>query len=344
MPNRILPILESHQHPADIVRVLRHLRFRLSGDITMRENILKPTYQRLIHLSVPVLRLSTDNLKKASYHIVYRDPYRTTSCVVFDFLETIEACMSFGLPDEAQKLLETCLPELPNLTSQFWKDWKIFFKFVEALIGVLQKFKDRQLNATASRFIASGLQSATSYFTQSRPIPPRDWSCRTALSHKCNCAICLALRKFLYSPTETIGRFQQITRIRDHLQQTFANPGDFKIETDKTRTPFTLVIQKTNNAHEREMQLWESNAKDMIIQLKNLTSPFLTDVMEGDVLQISGLSEKLQSVGGGAGNTFGSTQVLQHTSSSAMNTVSTGAVAGTKRKADVIDLTGDDPA
>lgn len=130
---------------------------------------------------------------------------------------------------------------------------------------------------------------------------------------------------------------------RKELEYCLQPKSDFILATEKLCSPHTLVIQKTNRAYEREAADWTRNLESIRQKLTALRSPFLAELLGGDVLQIAGF-EGLQLAATAEQGATTAPRPLQTMSASAHNAAPAAPVAGTKRKAseiDIVDLTGE---
>ena len=143
------------------------------------------------------------------------------------------------------------------------------------------------------------------------------------------------------NPTQAVGRFSYAEKTRKHLEFSVDNYQDFKFDTEKSRTPYTLVIQKTNNEYTRSLQQWKGEVNDMRTQLNGMRTQSWFDILGGDVMQVAGLDNALVAAGAAEAVGLRHTQPLQHTSASTQNRVLPPPIVGTKRKANIIDLTED---
>jgi hypothetical protein len=96
---------------------LQRLVARTAPDINLCQQVLAPTYQRMVPLFVPVFRLSPDDF------VTGLPTYRTHStpigrCAV-ELVDITEHCLYMELFSEVELLLISGLPELPAATSDF---------------------------------------------------------------------------------------------------------------------------------------------------------------------------------------------------------------------------------
>lgn len=80
---------------------------------------------------------------------------------------------------------------------------------------------------------------------------------------------------------------------------------------------------------------------DMRTQLYSLRTPFMSDILGGDIMQVSGFDNAMVAAGAAGDAGVHNMQPLHPTSASIQNRTMSTPVVGTKRKAHVIDLTED---
>lgn len=96
--------------------------------------------------------------------------------------------------------------------------------------------------------------------TARRPEPPGDWT-RPA-NGKCSCQSCGQLGAFLADPANGVGRISAREDLRRHvIQQIEHCQFDVTTTLERTRSPFTLVLTKTNGSFGRSVQQYEKNLR-----------------------------------------------------------------------------------
>ncbi|KAH7092044.1 hypothetical protein FB567DRAFT_588356 [Paraphoma chrysanthemicola] len=296
----------------NILRFLHRLGTKTVGDAAARESIVTPTYQKLLPAYAEVARLSVNDLVKLDYGTGLQfNPYLPRSIelgtAANEFLDVMDQCMQLGL----------------------------------SMLVLLQRHNDKELNKSGADYTKALIRTAASYFHASRPQEPRDWSRPHAYrTRSCGCGPCQDVQAWLLDPTKETERFAYAEKTRKHLQYSFNHQSDFKFDTERMRTPYSLVIRKTRNGHARMLEQWLKNVADMRGRLAEMRNGFVFDLLGGDIVIVAGLN--------GPGSTARVAEptpnrALMQSSPSALNSAGPRPVAGFKRKAEVIDLSEDGP-
>ncbi|KAH7395257.1 hypothetical protein DE146DRAFT_697405 [Phaeosphaeria sp. MPI-PUGE-AT-0046c] len=329
-----IPKMVNKPDAAGLARFLRLLSQDAEKNDTLGD-FERQTYQKLVPALKEVYRLSPNNLATRAYHYPgsYQREPPTLTPAANEFIDLIHRCQTvLQLRDEAQSLFVSSLPKLPTSDPTFWANWRSLLVFIEAIMKLLHPEPDTLIYNTASSFITEAVQGLATHLATSRPQEPRNWSRPNTQRDKCDCGPCADVKKFLLDPEQKTGRFSYAAQTRKHLQYTL-DYHDFKFDTEKSRSPHTLVIHKTKNEYGRKQREWDEDVRQFKHQLAGLRSVLMTELLGGDIVLKSGIDEALEAHGAGG-------RALQPASASVQNV---GAVAGSKRKSDVIDLTEDDP-
>jgi hypothetical protein len=328
-------------NPVAMLRLLyKASRWAVLGDEASRLSFEIPTFKRLIptlsgsfKLSFDSLAMLKDSENSASLYL----PYKTTlevSATVVDFLGVVGKCMSNKLKNEARDLLAAGLPELPSPAVKDW-DWRGMIVFLKALVELMQAHNHADLKEVFQRFLMGAIRKAATHLAISKPKEPRDWCRPNGQNLNCSCGPCGMLKEFLNDPMRQVARFSYAEKTRKHLQYSLYY-SDFKFETEKGRTPHTLVIHKTNTEYHRTLEEWKKDVAEFRTNLAKLQNAYVSNVLGQDIVIVSGLDEALNGM-----NVY-LTRPLKPSSRSAQNVGRPTVAAGMKRKADVIDLTEDD--
>lgn len=262
-------------------------------------------------------------------------------------LEITQKCVELGLQRDAEHLLTAALPNPESIPDKAWgTKWESIFILIEHLLNLLNEQQDVQLNSIGSQFITKAIQRASSNLAHRRPHPPQDWSQPHVKYVECSCPPCQAVTRFLVDNHQSVGRFSYAQRVRSHLRDSFKNPQDFIYSTDTGRVPHTLVIQKTRNQYKRDLSQWEHDVKKLRSRLAAIQSDFVSKLLVGNVIDLSGLDSLLGSAGALQGPIRAAAQQqTEPRTASASNKSSPRILAGRKRRiddthsVDVIDLT-----
>jgi hypothetical protein len=207
--------------------------------------------------------------------------------------------------------------------------------------------------ALNAAFITPAVQSAAAHVAASLSTTKSTWTREPGVwrrTHR-NCYPCGSLARFMASPTQQTENFRYTNNIRIHLEKMVSPRTDFEIHTDRKKSPLTLVIRKTNNAHKRATEDWKKTVQELEAQLYKLRTSYMRDVLGGDVKDVAGFREKLGGILDAKRGAREAAKVrlrkaraMGAASASAQNIVPPAAGAGVKRKAEVVDLTdGDSP-
>lgn len=257
----------------------------------------------------------------------------TTYCT--EYLQIFDHLITLGLHSEALVLINNTLPDLPGPGSPFWKEWRALFAFIERFASILERHHNSDMNNASLNFIGSALRTSVYWLAEARPIEPKDWRRISGKTRNCNCEPCLELERFLANPHQAVGRFKYAQKTRDHLEYSLKY-DDFKFDTERGRSPYTLVIHKTNNEFSRLTKKWKQDTTEMGLRIRKLNTGFLKSLL-GE--ELAALTEVIGE-GGNPESRVSQSQPLQPTPASTQNSRAVDPVAGAKRKAEVIDLTG----
>jgi hypothetical protein len=178
-------------------------------------------------------------------------------------------CVALGLDSEADQIISKVLVETHNIPAEHYDVVVLGF-----LKKVLVHLSDQETDLTNPRFqllFQHGLAIYIDRFVRPEPARPTNWT-RTAQG--CGCLHCKDLDKFLCSPNEQEFRCNNGVKPRQHLEKILSHRdlGDFKFETDKRRSPHTLIITKTtrNGEYARAHEQWDQRGKAAVARMKAL--------------------------------------------------------------------------
>ena len=292
--------------------------------------ITKPTYEHLAQAAVTNLKLPVDAIMDTpAYHMRSQDDPESTRAE--EILTIVDCYLKLGLVSEAAQLLGAGLPDVPEATSSLWEQWKLLFSFLEDLVKLLTQYEDANLRNQAKPFIIQMLHTAAEYFARTRPKEPRNWTQDEDKDYgheRCSCEPCNALRLFLHSPKEQVGRFSYAQRIRSHLEYEL-DLQDFKFDTDKSKSPHTLVVTKTRNKYHRGLEEWFKTIDGVRKEFEEFN--VLLEPLGINATQIADLDAQLVARGASKG-VMQPARSLQPASASSRNVAAPKRVAGVKRK------------
>lgn len=311
-------------------------------DQTIRDTVERPTFVQLVPHVANNFQISVEELTTISSQ--HHRPQQEISPFASSVLQIVKRCMALELKSEARDLLKAGLVDLPLVHTPFWAKWRSVMTFTKSLLELIKPSEVPEIHQIVSGFTLAAIQKASQYLASSRPQPPRDWSRPNAKRDNCTCQPCIKLKTFLMNPTHQVCRFSYPEKVRKHLERdTFDNKQDFIFDTERGRSPYTLVVTKTTNEYSRMLQAWNNDITDLRRQLGQMRNGFVHELLGGDILVQSGLEAELLRCGTAEHMGVQHPQALQPLSASAQNRPALAPVAGTKRKAHVVDLTEDNP-
>ena len=187
-------------------------------------------------------------------------------------------CVALGLTSEADQIISKVLAETHNIPAEHYDVVVLGF-----LKRVLVHLSDQEADLTNPRFQLLFQHSLAIYvdrFVRPEPTRPTNWT-RTARG--CGCLQCKDLEKFLRNPNEQEFRCNNGLQPRRHLETILSSqyPGDYIFETDKRRSPHTLIITKTtrNGEFTRDHADWDQRGETAVARMKELGVESLKKVM-----------------------------------------------------------------
>jgi hypothetical protein len=341
----------------ETLRFLGQLIPKSAEDPTSHDNIAKSACRNMAQAFVSRWKLTIDDLTRASPQIAQSTHYflsvsRPDAPTV---LEVIEEYMKLDMGDEGLQILQQNLPALPASSHKFWVRWHALHPFYRSLLSILERHDSAPLSDLASKWLINAMTKAAEHLVHARPKEPPGWSAPRLRRITCVCKHCRALEQFLNDDTQATRRFPEIASTRKHLENALGQTPDLEIETEKNGLPYTLVVHKIRIEYTHAKALWDRELAKMRKEVGAFCSPFTTKLFGGVLTQLVGLEKRPVTAeaagktvrGSGGGNADGATgstpRSLQPVTASVQNAVAPLALAGTKRKADVIDLTEDDP-
>lgn len=106
----------------------------------------------------------------------------------------------------------------------------------------------------------TGTRSQLEEATARKPAPPTDWVRPAEV--KCSCEYCVQLNTFLADPASDVGRIPAREDRRVHLLGMIrTHQCDVSDTLDRSRSPFSLVLKKTNESHKRAVARFNKNLK-----------------------------------------------------------------------------------
>lgn len=327
---RVIPTLVDAPHRAGLTGLLCLLWTRLKEEPSFRDVNIKPVYPKVLHATPHSFALQLDDF-------IVRPRFYRMSDHEFSFekwLEVLDHSMALELRSEALDLVKNALPNLPTYDSPFWKEWRGLHTFIENLAVILKRYSNSDLEDASRSFIKYALCTAAHALVESHSIKPKDWIRSNKKTDCCDCGPCRSLKEFFANPNEIVGFFKYAEKTRKHLQYSL-DLEDFKFATERNKSPFTLIIRKTNNEYTRLSNEWKSSVSEMKDRIERVYADFLKTLLGDDFA--TELPETVRE-----GLNLGDSAPLQPVRASKQNRRGgTRSVAGVKRKSEVVDLTED---
>ena len=91
------------------------------------------------------------------------------------------------------------------------------------------------------------------------------------VTFSCTCNDCVSLILFLQHPKQRVRQFCMVKSRREHLEQQIRGIIDVKHSTEKSSTPHTLVITKTQTSYEKKVENRKTK-QTMLASLKCLVT------------------------------------------------------------------------
>lgn len=322
-----------------LIQYLALLAREKHSDAQTWNAIVRPTYEKSIQTHPTIFKLPIRDLGRSpqtlpEHYLVYhlKSPLSDyPSCL----LSILDYAMTLDLGKEALQLIEMILTPLPPANSPFWVHFKRIIRFIEQLVAILAHHRMDAVNTKASPFITEVLEKVKGSTFHRCPIEPTNW--RRIARSSCGCNPCGLLNQFLSDPNQAIGRFAYSKKIRDHLQSNLPHV-DYRFETEKVRSPHTLVIRKTNNEYTRLLREWTSDVNSLYSQLRQFRQLYGAEMKGLFGKNYDSLLHEDLAIDG----LLPGQRPLQVASASMQNYRAPPQVAGMKRKVEnVVDLTGD---
>ena len=326
----------------DAAGLSRFLYLLGTSILVSQKYIVKASFERLAQAANAILKLPIEEITTRTQLDFDRDP---ETARWDELVGIVECCLELGLEQQGAQLLGTSLPDIPDMTSHLWKKWKLLFPFLNSVVKLSSRHLDTDLPDQAKPFVGSMVHTVAEHFACTRPQKPRTWaqdSYRKGSRYgygdeSCSCAPCNALQGFLANAKERVGRFRYNESTRSHLRYKL-NSVDFKFDTERGRSPYTLVITKTHNKYENELEEWKYTISEMRKELESLDVSL--QPLGISATEAADLDAQLVAAGASEG-VMQAARPLQPASASAQNLATPKQAAGVKRKSDVVDLTED---
>ncbi|KAF2664409.1 hypothetical protein BT63DRAFT_444128 [Microthyrium microscopicum] len=242
-----------------------------------------------------------------------------------------------------------------RLPMQYFK--ALFLPILHSLLPVLEKHSEKLSNETCQSFFKSVLSSYMKRVVGRMPQDPEpnNWA-RKPVS--CRCSSCGWLNSLITDPTRKSDRLRIATRGRGHIHSQVESAADtYTHVTERTGSPYTIVVTKTRVGYERNLAAWKARLAEATllmnefdtVKLQTLLGDDFSPIVTGSMLKarkaaVTDGQRKRQKTESSKIGTSGDQIALEpisgnsyHAELNAMSNI------GMKRKAlEIIDLTEDD--
>ncbi|KAF2670494.1 hypothetical protein BT63DRAFT_424429 [Microthyrium microscopicum] len=199
-----------------------------------------------------------------------------------DFLTLVNALITIpGFGEEVNSLISAC--SFTVLSSSIIQGERLQrrIKFIRSLTRCLESEANHKTIPAALKVVVEVLEQIKTSYEQARPVSRKGWSMPTPTCGELSCSAlgpCRALKRFLASPTEQIGRFSCNARDRSHLGS-LLDKRLVRRQTDKSRVPHTLVVTKTTNHYDINIKAWRQKLDSLLQDLTPLRGPLLESLL-----------------------------------------------------------------
>ncbi|KAJ4997924.1 hypothetical protein K4K48_006167 [Colletotrichum sp. SAR 10_66] len=247
----------------------------------------KDIYVYMVQNALPKLLLSGEDITPTS------TPYAALSAAAIgpltEFAYRVNEGLTLGAVEQALQLLEAGCNNLVWTKSE-WQpsavQANVVEKFLVPLMTTMQRHSIPVENHEAVRnllevIIGEGL------LQQLGPFPPRPvgWTykprrCAPYRGQRTVCCDCDELEVFLTAPDQKVWRFAAAEARRKHINSLlYGTEKYFRMTTERTRSPHTMVIEKTGGEYKDEVEKWRRHVQSMASLLSPLKSDFLKSML-----------------------------------------------------------------
>ncbi|KAL0937520.1 2OG-Fe(II) oxygenase [Colletotrichum truncatum] len=190
---------------------------------------------------------------------------------LIDFVNRVDEALTLGLAELAIQLLEACCNNLV-WTKEQWDprnvNARVVDQFLVPLTSIMEKHNipvTEPIREVFETVIRDGLIAQVG----SLPPPPIGWQHKprrcAPRSRSRVCADCDALEAFLISPDMKVWRFPAAEARRRHIEHVLSSHAHnfFRLTTERPRSPYTLVVEKTGLEHTAEVAAWHRKVEDL---------------------------------------------------------------------------------
>ena len=242
----------------------------------------------------------------------------------------LEFCMTLGLINEAQALINSVKEELT--VGDWWWLRCILMPFLIDSAAAMEKHHDLFRSKETQEFFQQGVSLFIAKYLGPKPQCPKDWSMPP---RGCKCKDCWEqLDWFLRDPNFQHMEFKAIGQRRDHLWDRVASEPSIRKTTRRNpRAPHTLVLDKTRDGYNQELQGWGQRCDEVKTLIDSMKLEILRQLLADKYSELTERSSAMTE----KGSLGASRRSLAVTQAPAPVTKSNGI----KGFVEVIDLEGD---
>ena len=168
-----------------------------------------------------------------------------------DLAQLIRNCHHLGTSDSAEKLLDKIQAEAEKLDTSCFGS--LLIPFLCSLVNGPDKHNVSLSEPRYKTFYTRVIWLYAHRFLKTKPLPPATFA-REGVS-AC-CSDCAQLSTFLRDPNRATSRFPLAESRLRHLENKLYNCSA-RCTTDRSVSPHTLVVTKTNDKYEKDLREWE---------------------------------------------------------------------------------------
>ncbi|KAL9610587.1 MAG: hypothetical protein Q9167_004713 [Letrouitia subvulpina] len=299
LAQRLLPFVKCHgAKPQFWVSFLNQI-FQAGQESYYQPSLVANAFQDALDGLVPNLRIEDEKMNPATqgygnYGPVPRWPPWPPNASISDRLQPSSAtnttpsgielavlignCESQGLKSSSKMLIDKLVSVADTV------DPSVFGSTLLPMLTTLPKIalsKDIALrNHSFQTLFQQILNRYLHRYVLTEPEEPKDWS---MAPKGCGCNDCKELDGFLANATKQTWHFKAAEHRRKHFENRILRGSDFRLDTERSGSPLTLVVTKTRTQWQRDHREWQkrcSNATqsmNAICDEKNVLEDLLGD-------------------------------------------------------------------
>jgi len=198
------------------------------------------------------------------------------------FLALVDQCYTLNLGTLVVQLLDANLKKLAD-TKHNWGAQTIrrhtVGGFLQPLARMLQAHNvapTPPLKALFELILRFGFY----HHLPGKPQKPRGWAHRLrGCDRGQSCKDCRDLDRFLGSEHDETWRFSAALPRRRHIENQLGSAGLFRLTTEKTRSPYTLVVLKLGREHTQDLEKYARQVDELYSWMTPLQGTYARDIL-----------------------------------------------------------------